>query len=62
MRYLLDANTIILALTGAHPLLRQADLHLQARFRVAFTGVAALLYLVAVLIGSRQASRAEVVA
>jgi len=28
----------------AHPLLRQTDLHLQSRHRVAFTGVAAILY------------------
>jgi alkylated DNA repair dioxygenase AlkB len=28
----------------AHPLLRQTDLHLRSRFRVPFTGVAAILY------------------
>ncbi len=28
----------------AHPTLRQVDLHLRSRFRVAFTGVAAILY------------------
>jgi alkylated DNA repair dioxygenase AlkB len=28
----------------AHPLFRQTDLHLRARFRVPFTGVAAILY------------------
>lgn len=30
--------------TDDHPVLRQTDLHLRARFRVQFTGVAALLY------------------
>jgi hypothetical protein len=30
--------------TDAHPLFRQTDLHLQSRFRVQFTGVAAILY------------------
>ena len=28
----------------AHPMLRQTDLHLRSRFRVPFTGVAAILY------------------
>ena len=30
--------------TDAYPLLRQTDLHLRSRFRVQFTGVAAILY------------------
>jgi alkylated DNA repair dioxygenase AlkB len=30
--------------TDAHPLFRQTDLHLRSRFRVQFTGVAAILY------------------
>ena len=30
--------------TDAHPLFRQTDLHLRARFRVQYTGVAAILY------------------
>ena len=28
----------------AHPMLRQTELHLRSRFRVPFTGVAAILY------------------
>jgi alkylated DNA repair dioxygenase AlkB len=30
--------------SDAHPMLRQTDLHLRSRFRVPFTGVAAILY------------------
>lgn len=31
-------------LNDAHPMLRQTNLHLRSRFRVPFTGVAAILY------------------
>lgn len=43
-RYVPEKRLAAGARPDTHPLLRQADLHLQSRFRVGFTGVAALLY------------------
>ena len=43
-RYVPERRLSVGVNNDAHPMLRQTDLHLRSRFRVPFTGVAAILY------------------
>jgi alkylated DNA repair dioxygenase AlkB len=43
-RYVPERRLGVGVRTDAHPMLRQTELHLRSRFRVPFTGVAAILY------------------
>ncbi len=43
-RYVPEKRLGVGVRNDAHPMLRQTDLHLRSRFRVPFTGVAAILY------------------
>ena len=43
-RYVPERRLGVGVRSDSHPMLRQTDLHLRSRFRVPFTGVAAILY------------------